>query len=80
MENGGSLPRSQQPATCTLTRQTQKWPIIPFYFFRINLDIIFQPKPWFWNSSVSCWFPYQRGRQTKNHLVTFRWDIRDVLI
>ena len=40
MEHEGSLPHSQQPATCPYPEPDQSSPYLPTHFFKIHFNII----------------------------------------
>ena len=57
MEPEGSLPRSQEPATCLYPEPDRSSPCLPFYFSKIYFNIILPYTPPSFKSSLSVRFP-----------------------
>ena len=58
MEQEGSLPHSQEPATCRYSKPDQSSPWTPFNFLKIHLTIVFPSTRWFSKWSLSFKFPH----------------------
>jgi len=59
VETKGSLPHSQEPATCPYSKSDQSSPYTQTHYLKIHFNIVLPPTPGFYKWTLSLRFPHK---------------------